>query len=167
MLNHMDKDSVAEKLGLGSENTEQLMHINLANPGNNSIYPDSMGLPTEKINIVALDNYLEENNISGEEIKYIWIDTEGFEVQVLLGAKRLISDYNIPIFMEFNRKTWNQTGLYDELIQLLEKSYKSYIYVPDFIKNNGIAELHSINELLNFKNVNAVTGSMGDIFLVK
>ena len=128
MLNHMDNDSIAEKLGLGAENSEQLMHINIANPGNNSIYPDSSDLPTEKITIVSLDDYLSKSNITGKEIKYIWIDTEGFEAQVLLGAKHLITNHSIPIFMEFNPTTWNKTGLYDNMVQLLKKCYDFYFY---------------------------------------
>lgn len=167
MINHVDKDSIAEQLGLGAENSEQLMHINFANPGNNSIYPDSLDLPTEKIHIVALDDYLIENSISGEEIKYIWIDTEGFEAQVILGAKNLITRYSIPIFMEFNPTIWNKTGVYDDMVQLLESCYESYVHIPEFIENNGKAQLHSISELLNFKKTEAITGSMGDIFLIK
>ena len=167
MLNHVDNDSIAERLGLGAEKSEQLMHINLKNPGNNSIYPDNADLPTVKINIVSLDDYIFKNSINCNEIKYIWIDTEGFEAQVILGAKHLISENSIPIFMEFNPTAWDKTDVYDELIEFLEKCYKSYISIPDFIKNNGTSELHPIRELLKFKGVKVATGSMGDIFLVR
>ena len=167
MLNHMDEDSIIERLGLGAENSEQIMHINPANPGNNSMYPGMTGLKTEKIHIVKLDDYIVKNNIKPEEIKYIWLDTEGFEPQVLLGAENLIMNQEIPIFMEFNAMDWNKSGYYDKMVELLEKRYSKFIIILEYIRNKGKAEERPIKDLLKFKESQMSTGSMGDIFLIK
>ena len=66
--------------------------------------------PTETIKIMPLDGFLAKNKISARNVKYIWIDTEGFEVQVLLGAKNLIANNPAPIFMECNLNAWDKSG---------------------------------------------------------
>ena len=166
-LNNMTADAILENYGLGAEESYQIMHINPENPGNNSIYPGIEGLETEKIHIVKLDEYLSKNNIPAEEIKYIWIDVEGFEAQVILGAENLLTNHQIPIFMEFNPMDWNKSGYFDKMVDFLEKYYSHFIIIPEYMRNNGSATIYSIRDLLNFRNSNMATGSMGDIFLIK
>ena len=166
-LNHITEDTTLENCGLGDKESYQIMHINPENPGNNSMYPGMTGLKTEKIHIVKLDDYIVKNNIKPEEIKYIWLDTEGFEPQVLLGAENLIMNQEIPIFMEFNAMDWNKSGYYDKMVELLEKRYSKFIIILEYIRNNGKAEERPIKDLLKFKESQMSTGSMGDIFLIK
>ena len=166
-LNGMLNDSIVENFGLGNEESDQIMHVNLENPGGNGMYPYTPGLPTETIHIKVLDDYLSENNIPTNQVKYIWIDTEGFEPQVLLGAKNLLKNNSIPIFMEFNPMIWNRTGFYDKMMELLEQCYNYFVIVPEFMSNKENVNLHPLKELYNFKTSQAWIGSMGDIFLVK
>ena len=163
----MTNDAILENYGLGNEESEQILHISPANPGHNTIIPDSAGLPTEKIRIIRLDDYISKTSIPANQIKYIWIDTEGFEAQVLLGAQNLLMNNSIPIFMEFNPKAWNQTGYYDQMVNLLNRCYQYFIKVPEFNADDEHIKLYPINFLLEYKNSKAYTGYLGDIFLVK
>ncbi len=166
-LNNMSDDSILENFGLGDHESEQIMHITPSNPGHNTIIPDSEGLPTETIHIIKLDDYITKNNINPKEIKYIWIDTEGFEPQVLIGAKNLIMNNSIPIFMEFNPMTWNQSGLFEKMVTLLNDCYDYFIMISEMHNDKKNVNLYPINDLLKYKNLRVETGSMGDIFLVK
>ena len=69
----------------------------------------------------TLDNYVEKHSINPEEIKYLWIDTEGFEPEVLKGAEKTLSSADIPIFMEFTPHYY-KTRLNVELADFVEYS---------------------------------------------
>jgi len=108
-----------------------------------------------------------ENKIAAQEVKYIWIDTEGFEPQVLLGAKNLLKENPAPIFMEFNPMIWNKSGFYNQMMELFKEcQYTHYILINEFDKI-GEEKVYPIEELWNFTESTAWIGSLGDIFLIR
>ncbi len=106
ILNNMEDKATLVNCGLGEKFDTLTMYRNLSNPGGNGMFnhllPSERNAPTESIKIISLDSYLAENKIAAEEVKYIWIDTEGFEAQTLFGAKNLLAKNPAPVFMEFN-----------------------------------------------------------------
>jgi FkbM family methyltransferase len=167
ILNDMENKAIAVNCGLGENFDEMTMYRNLENPGGNSVTPYEEGMPTETIKIIPLDTYLAENNISAREVKYIWIDTEGFEAQVLLGARNLLMKNPAPVFMEFNPTMWNKSGQYEEMITLLKAAgYTHWIWIPELLQS-GVEKLYPIDHLWTWQNSNYVLSSLGDIFLLK
>lgn len=146
-----------EKLGLGNKNENRTIYKHPENPGGNSI----VGLPTpisESITTITLDDYLKKQEISRDSISFIWIDTEGYEPYVLLGAKELLVNQSIPILMELNPQVYKRfPGLFEEMMNLLEACYTSYIVLQDGSK-------HSLSDLWDIKNIDH---QIGDIFLIK
>lgn len=169
LLNELEEKAVTENFGLGMEESEEKFYRNEENPGGSGIfanlYLSSINIDVEPvtIKIISPDKYLAEKNISPEEIKYIWIDTEGFEAQVILGAKNLLEKNPAPIFMEFNPHLWSKSGLYEEMTEFLSRCYESFIFVPEAEKTDS-PNLYPIEKLLEFKNN---TGQIGDIFLIR
>ena len=167
ILNDLDSKATAVNCGLGDTFDTMTMYRNLQNPGGNGIFPYQDNMPTETIKIMPLDAYFAENKIPARDVKYIWIDTEGFEAQVLLGAKNLLSENPAPIFMEFNPMMWNKSGRFEEMFALLKAvGYTHYIWIPELLKT-GEDKLHPIDELLIWRSSDYWIGSLGDIFLVK
>ena len=166
ILNDMINKSIAVNYGLGEDFEEKIIYRNLINPGGNGMFPYEKNMPTEKIEIIPLDAYFDEMQIAPSEVKYIWIDTEGFEAQVLLGAKNLLRENPAPIFMEFNPMMWNKSGCFEIMIALLKSvGYSHWIYIPEFMK--GKENLFPIDTLFDYKDSTYWIGSIGDIFLVR
>ncbi|MBR3499531.1 MAG: FkbM family methyltransferase [Selenomonadaceae bacterium] len=171
ILNDLEDRATLVNCGLGDKFDELIMYRNLSNPGGNGIFnkwlPSERNAPTEKIKVIPLDSYLAENKIAVAEIKYIWIDTEGFEAQVLLGAKNFLTQNAPPIFMEFNPMPWNRSGYFDRLVELLKSvGYTHFIWMLDIIQR-GQGKIYPIDKLFDWKSSDAWIGSLGDIFLIK
>ena len=161
ILNDLEDSATVVNCGLGEKPDEMTMYRNLFSPNTNTLFKRGEDMPTATIKIIALDDYLAENKIAAEEVKYIWIDTEGFEPQVLLGAKNLLGENPAPIFMECNLKVWNESGHFEEILTLLKKGYSHLIHVAG---NN--MTLYPLEAIQSVGNPNANIGGNGDIFLI-
>lgn len=142
------------------------MYRDVTNPGHNGMYSQSEGAPSETVKIIPLDKYFAENNLSATDIKYIWIDTEGFEPQVLLGAQNILRENPAPIFMEFNPQFWQSSGFYDKMLEFLTELYESFIWSYESMKV-GKAVVRPIENLRDFQNSKADFGVLKDIFLIR
>ena len=171
ILNDMEDKATLVNCGLGDKFDELTMYRNLENPGGNGMFnyllPKEKDFPTETVKIIPLDSYLAENKIAASEVRYIWIDTEGFEPQVLFGAKNLLRENPAPIFMEFNPMIWNKFGYYEQMMNLFKDCcYTHYILINE-LQQTGKEKVYPIDELWNFKKSTAWIGSLGDIFLIR
>ena len=171
ILNDMEDKITLVNCGLGENFDEMTMYINSVNPGANSVIKFYDDKKVETVKIIPLDYYLAENKIAAEDVKYIWIDTEGFEAQVILGAKNLLKKNPAPIFMEFNPLAWNKTGCFERFVDLLKTvGYTHFIHDLDIFQRNE-EKLYPIDKLLDWKNYDAGFGGkggyLGNIFLVK
>ena len=160
ILNDMEDRATLVNLGLGEKFDEQTMYVNPNNPGGNSLLKHPHNPFTETITIIPLDAFFAENKISPAEIKYIWIDTEGFEPQVLLGAKNLLRQNPAPIFMECNLRSWDDSGRFEDMLSLLSEGYSHFIY----IQGNG--KIYPLEALRRIERPNDLRGQIGDIFLI-
>lgn len=166
ILNDMYNKAIAVNSGLGATFDEMTMYRDLNNPGHNNFNEPKSSVPTETVKIIPLDAFLDEYKIAAQEVKYIWIDTEGFEAQVLLGAENLLRENAAPVFMEFNPTMWNKSGCFEKMVALLKSvGYSHWIHIPTLM--GGKNSLFTLDELLNYKNANYTTGCAGDIFLIK
>ncbi len=110
----------------------------------------------------TLDNYVEAQGINPYDIKYIWIDTEGFEPEVIKGADAVLSSADIPVFMEFTPAFFHKRAKVEtvEFVELLLKYYSKYIVV-------GNDSVHDMRELIDTpEKKNNITNQF-DIFLIK
>ena len=168
ILNDLDSRATLINCGLGENFDEMTMYRNARNPGNNGFIPAEYKTPGETIQIAPLDYLLAESEIAPEEIKYIWIDTEGFEAQVLLGAKNLLAQISVPVFMECNLLAWKNSGLLEKLIDMLKNlGYAHFIPIGKLLQT-GEEKIYPIENLLVAVNyVKPPLGQSGDIFLIK
>ena len=167
ILNDAEENSVAENFGLGEVEDEMKMYHLASNPGGSGVYANLIegqeNLPAETIKIIPLDEYFAEKNLSAKDVKYIWIDTEGFEPQVLFGMKNILAENPAPIFMEFNPHLYKKSGVYDRWAEFLSQFYEGWIFIRDVFTRKEI-ELHPIEELPKFKDDMSKAG--GDILLI-
>jgi FkbM family methyltransferase len=90
-------------MGLGSKKDKlQLSEVNEANSGMNRILPadSASGFRSAIVEIERLDDVLKQKNIS--KVDFIKIDVEGYEAQVLAGAKDTLASSQPVILMELD-----------------------------------------------------------------
>ena len=162
LLNDIANKTFAVNCGLGDKRDEMAIHRNLDNPGGNSLIENESHTATSTAKILPLDDYLAENQIAAQEVKYIWIDTEGFEPQVLIGAKNLLRENPAPIFMECNLGAWKNSGRFEEMMTLLAENYSHFM-----LFSSGKEILCPLDALRSFEIPNNAPGQIGDIFLIK
>ncbi|MBR4383032.1 MAG: FkbM family methyltransferase [Selenomonadaceae bacterium] len=169
ILNDLDSRATLINCGLGENFDTLTFYKDLNNPGANSIFLQfKHEVPTETIKIAPLDYLLAESKIAPEEVKYIWIDTEGFEAQVLLGAKNLLAKSNAPVFMEFNPVSWKNSGSLEKMVDMLKNlGYGHFISVQEFLRTGEekICPIKNLSVAVNY--VMPGVGKNGDIFLIK
>ena len=81
-----------------------------------------------EIQQIKLSNYLIKNNI--DNVDFLKIDTEGYEFEVLIGAKEILSKINIILFEHH----------YDDMIT---KNYKFYD-IHNFLLTNHFTQVYKI-----------------------
>lgn len=161
ILNDMDDKANVVNCGLGDKFDEMTMYRDLINPGHNNVTEPKDSVPTATVKIMPLDSYLAEHNIAAQTVKYIWIDTEGFEPQVLLGAKNLLKENPAPVFMECNLGAWDRSGLFEDMLALLAEGYSHFIHVQ------GGETVYPLEALRTIQRPNNELGQIGDIFLIR
>ena len=163
IFNDVEAQAVAVNCGVGEKTEELEMHHRFSNdPGANSFVQFQEGTPFEIVKIIAVDQYLSENKIEAKEVRYLWIDVEGFEPQVILGAKDLIRENPMPIFAEFSLGSWRRSGRFEDMMSLLAEHYSHFIHIFA-----GKEVLYPLDALYELKPANNLAGVMGDIFLIK
>lgn len=98
---------VPEKLALSdSRRIETIVTKKFGEIGSNK-----KNTETEKISFITLDEYVEKKKIPS--IEFIKIDTDGYEAEIIRGAKKCIKDNHPLMVIEFRKETVK------ELIELL------------------------------------------------
>lgn len=106
----------------GLSNVEERRTINLYNAsGNNSLYERDIpvGHPLKKtgiesIQLLVLDDLINNNRVEIPNI--IKIDVEGAELNVLLGAKEIISKYRPTVIFEYSEETSRDAGYSKDIL---------------------------------------------------
>ncbi len=154
-LNNMDERIRVINLALSDQKGIAQMRCSQYSCGGNYIFGENDGnsnglIEIEEVHTITLDEWIEENNFDVSSIKYLWIDTEGYEGYVLKGMMKLLGQRKIPMYIEFYTEFLRRSGCLDILLECLEKTYSKYIVVKRGGKYD-ISEIHKIKELRNMK----------------
>jgi len=105
------KNIQLNNIGFGSESGSfQLHRIDDRNRGRNRILPnENDSTNSSSVKISTIDNFVAENNISS--IDLIKIDVEGFEYNVLKGAKNTLKQLKPKLFVEISSENLHEQGL--------------------------------------------------------
>lgn len=143
------EDVIVEKIALSNcRRNNVAMEVSSINSGSSKL-----ALLDEKhsdqleygINTVTLDEYMNEHEILPNEIKYIWLDVEGHETEVLKGAEKLFNSTNIPMCMEYNQEIYKNNGNYEEMLAFLKQHFKYFVVCSQYAQGKTLAR--SVSEL--------------------
>ncbi len=107
------------------------------------------------VNCTTVDNYLDEKNISAEEVGLVWIDVEGHEPAVISGGKKTFQFSLAPCYLEFNYQDYEKQGTLKSFVRDLQDIYDKFICYEQFEKGwkkpRPVAELEQLaDELRNY-----------------
>ena len=111
-------------VALGGESGQlKMFQVSPKNRGMNRILPESQGegreFPSVEVAVRVLDEFLAEAQITGVDL--VKIDVEGFEMNVLRGASRLLSEMRPVLFIELDDLNLrDQNSSASELVSLLQ-----------------------------------------------
>lgn len=80
---------------VGAGDVEATKHLAIAERStrHHILDTESHATPTETVQVITIDGFCEENSIG--HVDYLKIDTEGYDLNVLLGARNLLLDNRI------------------------------------------------------------------------
>ena len=141
ILNDISNYNV-NNVALAREKTEYNMKKVYGNWGNCSI-TNEKGANVEQVVSTTLDDYLSNYQIKEDENLVLWIDTEGFEIDVLKGAVNVIRK-KPALFFEFNRACYGEE--IEDLISLLTDNYSGYISFANE-ENIVVSDISTLREI--------------------
>lgn len=109
---------------------------------------------SHKVNVSTVDSICQQNGIS--EIDFLKIDVEGYELDVLRGAKRMLLSGSIKtIQFEFTQLNTTTRIYFKDFWDLLSESYDIYRLLPDsLLQVRGYDA--TMNEVFGYQNFVAI-----------
>lgn len=155
--NNFPANVILNNFGLGSKNEEKDFYITGEDSTVNSLYLrndilDKNNCRKETISLKSLDNYCAEKNV--DRIDFLKIDVEGNEFEVLLGAKRLLSENKIGLIqLEYGGTYIDSRVFLRDVFDYFHKDNKfSYSFYK--ILYNKILRVEYSEDLENFQYCN-------------
>ena len=118
---------------------------------------ESKNISEYRVDVISLDEFCKMNNI--ENIDILKIDTEGYEYNILSGARKMLTEKRIGIIhFEFNEMNVVSRIFFRDFIYLLE-NYKLYRLLPKgFLPLNKYTPI--LYELFAYQNIIAIRNDM-------
>ena len=144
---------IAERCGLGS--LEKKLNINISGMRQSSsvldiseihtnLYPDSVNIGKEEIDIFPLDNFYNKI-INMKKNILLKIDTQGYELEILKGAKKTL-DYIDAIYAEVSLvELYKNQPLYDEILDYIKKGGFSVWSVDRAVGNKATGQTYQLD----------------------
>ena len=147
--NRMVNVNAVNKGASDKTETKTLFLYKKSNVGRHSMLNINEG-PTMEVKTVRLDDFIQEQKVDIESIKFLKIDIEGFEYFAFKGAEKLLK--NIPLILaEFSPGYMRQGGIEpSELLELL----RSHGYSPNVVKDGELQPIDDEQLLTRNNNIN-------------
>ena len=147
LLNELDvSDEIILPFAVGEYDDRSKIYLNTTNCGGNSIVSKESD-KTQDIIIRSFDSLMAEHGISAKELKYLWVDIEGYELNFLKGARKTIKDMNAPIVMEFISRVVSANEGLERYTETLKEFFTGYIMLDDPRNTiHKMEDLYSIGE---------------------
>lgn len=142
------KNIKAFNIGLGNEDKETPIYSDAANMGGSSVLIAAGKHKEQMIQIKKLDEFLLDNPT---EVHMMKIDVEGFEWEVLLGAKNTLEKFKPILLIEFSPPIYNRIdpSRAEDIYLFLSKIYSKINNIGLDLEINQ--EVLSYDDLRNLK----------------
>ncbi len=114
-------------IGLSNQQGFLDFYWNKENTGGGSFAKNNNSTQSQKIAVTTIDEYVAKNQL--ENIAFIKIDVEGYEPEVLEGAKETLTQHRPTLFIEVSPEWWRNNN-YDVLSVLTVFKELNYQFFP-------------------------------------
>ena len=129
------KNVVTVNAAVGSRGEKKILYKSKKNLGDHKVYEIPLGFAAspfeerETVKIIKLDNFLKN-----KKIDLMKVDTQGWEPEVIKGAKNLISKNKPTIFMEYSPASYTQANLNGKkMMKFLRNIYKKIWWIDEWL----------------------------------
>jgi len=120
------KNVVAINAAVGSISGKKILYKSKNNLGDHKLYGNG---EKETVKIIKLDNYFKDIKVD-----LMKIDTQGWEPEVIDGAKELIKKNKPVIFLEYSPASYKLAKLNGEkMMEFLRKIYKKIWWIDEWL----------------------------------
>jgi FkbM family methyltransferase len=137
---------VAFNCGLGMEEKSTRLYKDRVSP---SLIEVKRNAPYETVKIVSLDAILNKRKIS--TVKFIKIDVEGYEDEVLMGAEELLNKTNAPIICIEYAKNMARNSNSRDLLDIIQSDNDYKVFQLEKTKD-AVSKLSPIRDRLELRN---------------
>lgn len=150
ILNDVNEDEVI-LIKAAVSNVEQEMDLMLCDEGNLGDHRlcingnEEKQRKIERVKTVTLDKWIKSSMIETDQIKYIWMDTQAHEAFCIDGARELLRENPIPLYIEFWPAEIMKNQSMQILVDSLKRSYRKFICIACY--KEGDRRMFEIEEL--------------------
>ena len=113
-------------MAVGAERCKKWLYLSKTNYGDNRLFGKGKGVGVE---MVKLDDVI------GEKVDLIKIDTQGYEPMVIAGARKIIEKFKPAIVFEYWPWAYDRCGADAEgMMDFLERVYGGVYFVDEYIQ---------------------------------
>ena len=142
------KNVVAVKAAVGSKNGELNLYKSEENLGDHKLFKIPLGSAAspfdkrEKIKVVKLDDFIRE------PVDLIKIDTQGWEPEVIEGAKKIIKNCKPVLFMEYSPTSYKLAKLNEnKMMEFLKSIYKKFFWIDEWLYIYKVLDKNKIDKI--------------------
>ncbi len=160
-INDIEKDAQLIPLGLSDRDEETVFYYNPANPGGSSFAGGDESNSVVNARTTTFDSFLSRQGIDSGEIKYLWVDVEGFEGAFVAGGKETLRKLNVPIVVEVTPRLLEAQGRLEQFYSDIRELYRGFIILGE--KKIQEYPIEKLEELTSGSHIN----TQRDIFFLK
>ncbi|MBD5538367.1 MAG: FkbM family methyltransferase [Lachnospiraceae bacterium] len=131
-------DYVAVNKAVSDASASYKMRFEAGNPGGSSIVSGEEAMEAsdlQSVDSLSVDEFLMQNHIEPANVRYVWIDTEGFEANVLKGAKLLLEQEKTAFYMEYAPYLTDVKQL-TIVADICSRYFRQFICTDDFLSGD-------------------------------
>jgi len=134
------KNVVAIKAAVGSREGKLKLYKSKENFGDHKLYGEEK--EKEEVKIIKLDDFIKE------PIDLIKIDTQGWEPEVIEGAKKIIEKDKPIIFMEYSPASYKEAKLDgNKMMEFLKNIYKKMFWIDEWLYIYKVLDKSKIDQI--------------------
>jgi len=133
---------IPERLAISNLNGSLDLYLPTSHGCSSFVYrPEFEGVATEKVPVCRLDDYVTNNELNN--VCFIKIDVEGYEIEVIEGAIQTIKKYQPILLCESENRHISHTGKSTQMFieRMKQMNYKGYVI------SKKTFEILSVNEI--------------------
>ena len=131
---------VAIKAAVGSKQGKLKLYKSEENYGDHRLYGKEKGI--EEVKIVKLDDVIKE------KIDLIKIDTQGWEPEVIEGAKKIIEKWKPIMFLEYSPASYKLAKLDGKkMMEWLQNIYKKFFWIDEWLYIYKVKNINKIEQI--------------------